>query len=263
MTTEAPEMQDIEEMMKEPGVTSVALKDVEIPLSDTQKKEIIDFVAEFGRQYREQSHKEEKLKLALVVGRFQPPHLGHLVKLLMAAEIAEVVAVGLGSANADIHADIGSTRDVENPFSAADREYLLKQLLNNFFTEDQIRDRFRFVPLDDEYYHYEDKSVSDAVWGENTKTKVLNSVKDLNIQKIDGVLADKQLWVSEVFVKQGIDIIPHPLYMPDTEVGSLKREALRQPRKGFFGRVKKPILSESGPHVLIRKRGFMSRKRRV
>lgn len=56
----------------------------------------------------------------LVVGRFQPPHLGHMHLLKQAAELGEVIVV-VGSAE--------KSRVTNNPFSCRERLEMLKQAL--------------------------------------------------------------------------------------------------------------------------------------
>jgi bifunctional NMN adenylyltransferase/nudix hydrolase len=76
--------------------------------------------------------------VAVVIGRFQPPHREHDRLLQHALSIAERVVVILGSA---FHA-----RSIRNPFTAAEREIMLRGSL----TEAQA-DRVSFVPLRDYY----------------------------------------------------------------------------------------------------------------
>ncbi len=58
---------------------------------------------------------------ALVVGRFQPLHIGHVRMLEYAASKATYLVIGIGSCN--------SAKTPENPFSAEEREAMLKESL--------------------------------------------------------------------------------------------------------------------------------------
>jgi cytidyltransferase-like protein len=235
-----------EEIVDDPGAKDVLLEDVDFAITDAQRGEIQKLVADFGNKYREEFGTSKKQQLALVVGRFQPPHLGHLVKLLMAAEIADVVAVGVGSADEDVHDKRGSERDVNNPFSVVDREYLLKHHLKKFFPdEEEIARRFKFIPLEDYYHRKNLTEPSDIVWGRETNNKVLAAVKDLGIQKIGTVLSDKEEWVTRCFAGRVRPIV-HPLFDELNQTGTNLRTKMRQPRSD--GR--DPILAPNGPHAI-------------
>lgn len=237
-----------EEIVDKPGVKDVELDDVDFAISDTQRAQIQELVTDFGNKYREEFGTSKKQQLALVVGRFQPPHLGHLVKLLMAAEIADVVAVGVGSADSDVHDKRGSERDVNNPFSAEDREYLLKYHLKKFFPDDEeVTRRFKFVPLEDYYHRKNLTEPSDIIWGRETKSKVLATVKNLRIQKIGAVLSDKEEWVTRCFAGHVRPIV-HPLFDELNQTGTALRIKMRKPRPDGLD----PILASSGPHRIIR-----------
>jgi len=58
---------------------------------------------------------------AVLIGRFQPFHLGHAALLAQALETAPKVVVVLGSA--------GSARNVRNPFTASEREAMIRATL--------------------------------------------------------------------------------------------------------------------------------------
>jgi cytidyltransferase-like protein len=237
-----------EEIVADPGAKDVLLEDVDFAVTDAQRGEIQKLVTDFGNKYREEFGTSKKQQLALVVGRFQPPHLGHLVKLLMAAEIADVVAVGVGSADSDVHDKRGSERDVNNPFSPEDREYLLKHHLKKFFTdEEEIARRFKFVPLEDYYHRTDLTEPSDIVWGRETNSKVLRAVNNLGIQKIGAVLSDKEEWVTRCFAGRVRPIV-HPLFDELNQTGTALRIEMRKPRTD--GR--EPILAPNGPHRIIR-----------
>lgn len=76
------------------------------------------------------------MKAAIVIGRFQPLHLGHLSLLEKAKEVADVVFVLIGSAN--------RAPSIKNPFTYEERKEKIKQYMECVT-----------IPLDD--YLYDNK----------------------------------------------------------------------------------------------------------
>lgn len=74
---------------------------------------------------------------ALVVGRFQPPHAGHLYVIVAALSVADKVVIGIGSAN---------VIDENNPFPPAYRERVLRYALKKQGVDIK---RVKFILLDD------------------------------------------------------------------------------------------------------------------
>ena len=62
-----------------------------------------------------------KYDYAVYIGRFQPPHKGHIESMCQALEIADKLIVLIGSAN--------SSRDLRNPFSDYDRNTMITRAL--------------------------------------------------------------------------------------------------------------------------------------
>lgn len=85
--------------------------------------------------------------LAVVIGRWQLPHLAHLALIQKAFEQADTVVVIIGSAK--------RSRNPKNPFIAAERQAMLDSMLT-----DEQRSRVRFVPVRD---YYDDKRWVQAV----------------------------------------------------------------------------------------------------
>jgi bifunctional NMN adenylyltransferase/nudix hydrolase len=81
---------------------------------------------------------DERADLAVVIGRFQPFHLGHLALLRHALEVAPRALLVVGSA--------GGPRQVKNPFSAAER----LQAIRDSLTPEQ-RQRVAFATVRDYY----------------------------------------------------------------------------------------------------------------
>lgn len=84
----------------------------------------------------------ETFDLAVVIGRFQPCHLGHLQVIRSALEVSPHVLILLGSAN------LG--RSTRNPFNAEERTRTLQNALEDYFP-DKI-DAISIRPLDDHPY---------------------------------------------------------------------------------------------------------------
>lgn len=86
-----------------------------------------------------QSHKvaaRREHSLAVFIGRFSPPHLGHLAVILQALQIAATVLIVIGSARA-------ARRHDYVPFTAAEREAMIRAMLT---PEQNERVRFFHMP---------------------------------------------------------------------------------------------------------------------
>ena len=80
----------------------------------------------------------KRSNLAVFIGRFSPPHLGHLEVIRQALRIAETVLIILGSANAARRFDFV-------PFTAQERETLLRLMLTA-----EENQRVVFAPVEDQ-----------------------------------------------------------------------------------------------------------------
>jgi len=72
--------------------------------------------------------------IGLVVGRFQPLHLGHLRMLEAAAGKCDLLIIGIGSAN--------KAKEAENPFTDKERQRMIRLSL-------KTRTRFEFLEIPD------------------------------------------------------------------------------------------------------------------
>lgn len=95
-------------------------------------------------------------KFSVYIGRFQPPHVGHISTLAYALEISDVAIVVLGSSN--------SSRDVKNPFTDAER---VKMLRSCFSKEEN--DRLVICFVEDRYYQ-------NAHWVSDVQQKVMDEI---------------------------------------------------------------------------------------
>ncbi len=89
--------------------------------------------------------------VAVYIGRFQPFHKAHLETLRLGLRIADIVVVGLGSAQ--------ESRTEKNPFTVVEREKMIQAAL----TPQQFS-RVYFM-------HLYDRKQSDAEWAEQVRTE--------------------------------------------------------------------------------------------
>lgn len=74
------------------------------------------------------------MKTGLIIGRFQPFHLGHLKLIEIAANNVDKLIIGIGSSQE------GNTK--ENPFTANEREEMIKNSVN-------IKIPYEIIPIPD------------------------------------------------------------------------------------------------------------------
>jgi bifunctional NMN adenylyltransferase/nudix hydrolase len=96
----------------------------------------------------------KKYDLAVFIGRFQPFHRGHQMVIEEALEIANKVAIIIGSSNAP--------RSTRNPFTYEERV----DMINDAFSDDEA-DRLYFAPVEDTLYN-------DQLWVKNVQDAVKN-----------------------------------------------------------------------------------------
>jgi pantetheine-phosphate adenylyltransferase len=123
-----------------------------------------------------------KYKNALLIGRFQPFHLGHLYLVNKALEVAEKVTIGIGSAN---------IYDSNNPLDSKTREKILKSV---FYKEGVGSKVTKIVHLDDFF--------NDEKWFTNVKAKA--GAFDLVVGNND--------WVNRIMKKGGYEVLRVPYY---------------------------------------------------
>lgn len=123
-----------------------------------------------------------KYKTALIIGRFQPFHLGHLYLLKETLKIADKVVFGIGSA---------SIFDENNPMDYETRRKIIKAV----FYKEKIEDRLlKIVPLEDFF--------NDEKWLNNLKEKV---------GKFDVVVSNND-WTNNIMEKAGYKVKRFPYY---------------------------------------------------
>jgi len=115
--------------------------------------------------------------VALIVGRFQPFHKGHLFLIKKALEKADKIIIGIGSAN---------ITDENNPIDYETRKKVIKAV---FYKEKMEEKLSRIVPLDDFF--------DDEKWLFNLKKQV---------GKFDLALGNNE-WTNNILKKAGYKVL--------------------------------------------------------
>jgi len=138
-----------------------------------------------------------KYKTALLIGRFQPLHNGHLYLFKKALFIAEKVIFGIGSA---------SIYDENNPFSYEQRKTMIETVVKNERISERV---MKIVPLED---FYDDKK-----WLEN----LCKQVGDFDI-----AMGNNE-WTNSVLKKAGYKTIKINHYKRELYEGWRIRKLIR------------------------------------
>jgi nicotinamide-nucleotide adenylyltransferase len=142
-----------------------------------------------------------KYKLGLVIGRFQPFHLGHKYLIEKALEISDKIIIGIGSSNIS---------DKDNPYPTEKRKKFLEKFIHEEGLENKI---INIIPIVDH--------PDDDVWLEKLLKKT---------GKFDASIGDNE-WVNGIFEKAGIPVV---------RVGHLKRSILEGTKIRGLMKNKKP-----------------------
>jgi nicotinamide-nucleotide adenylyltransferase len=138
-------------------------------------------------------------KTALVIGRFQPFHYGHAYLLQKAAEIADTVIIGIGSAN---------KKDADNPWDA----HIRRKMLEAYITHEKLTEKVHtIVNLDD---------MSDADW--------TNMV--LKLAPADVVVGNND-WVNHLLTDAGYEVMTLPYLDRFLYEGQKIRANMKQGKK--------------------------------
>lgn len=121
----------------------------------------------------------KKYKIGLVIGRFQPFHLGHQFLIEQALKHAEKIIIGVGSSN---------IKDENNPYNVRQREEFIK----SFLKEEELLDRvlnivyIPDVPNDSEWYKIAHKLTGpvDVVIGDNSWVNGIYAAEKIPIIEI-------------------------------------------------------------------------------
>ncbi len=139
----------------------------------------------------------KKYNTALVVGRFQPLHRGHIYLLQCALQYAESLIICIGSAN---------IMNKDNPFDLKLREKLLYRVLKREKLETKIK----------KVYYLSD-TPDDDEWLRNAIQKAGN---------IEVVIGNND-WVNSIFKKAGYPVVEIPLLNRSVYEGKVIRKELR------------------------------------
>ena len=144
------------------------------------------------------SYMPKRYRRALVVGRFQPFHRGHLYLIRTALEQADMIVIGIGSAN---------VRDADNPYDAKSRQEIVARAMEHEGIAHRIDS---IVPIDD--------TPDDGEW--------LSLAID-RVGEIDLVIGNNE-WVNGIFEKAGYRVMRIPLYKREIYEGKKIRARLRK-----------------------------------
>ena len=131
----------------------------------------------------------------LMIGRFQPLHLGHLEALQFALSKVDKLWVGLGSSNKSI--------EKNNPFSAEERKNMILSSINHSIKE---KISIYFIPDLDNHIKWIEKI-------------------DTIVPKFDIVFSNDEL-TSHLYSKRDIQVIPIPFLKRDVLSGTNIRELI-------------------------------------
>ena len=136
----------------------------------------------------------------LLIGRFQPFHLGHLEALQFALSIVDKLWVGLGSSNKSI--------EKNNPFSAEERKEMILSSI-----DDSIQNKISIFPIPDLDNHVR--------W----------------IQNIDTIFPDYEIIFSNdpmtehLYSKRNVQVIAIPFLKRDQLSGTRLRDLIKSDQK--------------------------------
>ncbi len=138
-------------------------------------------------------------KLALVIGRFQPFHLGHKYLIQKALDTADKIIIGIGSAN---------VIDENNPYSYELRKKMVEEFIRREGIEDRVVKIFpsNDIPDDDE-------------WARRTIETA---------RKIDIIISNNDSGVNIFFEKLGYEILRIPYYKRNLYEGWRIRKLMKE-----------------------------------
>lgn len=159
-----------------------------------------------------------KYKIGLVIGRFQPFHLGHKYLIEKALTISDKIVVGIGSPNVS---------DEKNPYDLSTRKKFLAEFIKRANIEDKV---LKIVSIPD--------VPDDNEW---------LSIANKKTGKVDVVIGDNE-WVNGIYEASGI---------PVARVGHFKRKTLEGTKIRHHIKTKKPWKSRVPVYLVphIEKKG--------
>lgn len=144
----------------------------------------------------------KKFRTALVVGRFQPFHKGHLYLIKKALKYADKLLIAVGSSNVS---------NEDNPLSYEVRKRMLKKVLS----EEKFRNKVvKIVPSPDH--------PNDDVW---FKLLLKNTGRAFDVE------IGNNNWVNGIFEKKGFKVIRVPYYRRNIYQGIYIRELFTKSKR--------------------------------
>lgn len=141
---------------------------------------------------------QKKYQTALIIGRFQPLHRGHIYLIRCALRYASTLVICIGSSN---------VQNLDNPFTVQTREELLKRAIVREGLSHSIRHIFSLPDNPD-----------DSVW-------LADAIQ--NAGYFDLVIGNNE-WVNQLFKHAGYKVQAIPLFERSTYKGKVIREKLRE-----------------------------------
>lgn len=125
---------------------------------------------------------------SLVIGRMQPPHLGHVDLIKKGLEISETVIIMLGS--------VGSSPNIKNPFTFEQRQEMLRLCFDE-------SDNHRIKILGVRDYHY-----SEADWLTDIQNQLSEFIQEGDSKVIIGNFKDSSSYYLKYFPSPEWDLLP-------------------------------------------------------
>lgn len=142
-----------------------------------------------------------KYRVALIVGRFQPFHFGHLFLIKKALEKSDKIVIGIGSSN---------IYDENNPIDFETRKKIIKTVAYKEKIEEKI---IKIVPLDDFF--------DDEKWLKNLEKQV---------SKFDIALGNND-WTNKILKKAGYKVMKVDYFKRSLYEGWRIRKLIKQGKK--------------------------------
>ncbi|WP_449461616.1 nicotinamide-nucleotide adenylyltransferase [Tardisphaera miroshnichenkoae] len=160
----------------------------------------------------------KKYKKGIIIGRFQPFHLGHLKAVEYASSLCERLVIGIGSAQ--------ESGTIRNPFDADTREVMIRESLKDAGLDLKTIE-FLKIPdfMDDEkWFNY-----------------IVQRVPDIE------VVFSGNGWVRRIFKARGIKVVVPPWYNRGEISGTKVRQLIRSDQK-WEGLVPRAVISIINQH---------------
>ena len=179
-----------------------------------------------------------KKDLAVIIGRFQPVHNGHIELFKSAALVAENVLILVGSSFI--------ARDSRNPFSFYEREKMIINALEEEFGEN--KKKFNIIPITDNLYN-------DNLWIASVQNEVQGMLEELGKPKgtvtLIGHHKDHTSWYLDVFPKYELEEIKRTVSLDSTKIRELFFNGENFPKTGMPNSTKNYLKQwkEENPNV--------------